>query len=70
MASVKEINGTYDSKAISKLTFPIAWSGAPDQEYEAALAQLVSDAREALSEPGAVSVEIAEGEIKGVVFAQ
>lgn len=70
MASIKEISGTYDRKEINKLTWPIAWSGAPDHKYEADLAALVTSAEEALREsPDAVAVEIVEGEVTSVVVS-
>jgi len=60
----KKISGTYTKTEIEKLAWPIAWSGAPDREFEARLSLLVAEARECLDgTPWAVAVEITDGEI-------
>ncbi|HXN33782.1 MAG TPA: hypothetical protein VN894_18060 [Polyangiaceae bacterium] len=66
--TIADISGTFDSTALSRLKFPIAWSGTPDSDYEADLRALVAEAREALAhDVDAVSVEIVNGEITSVV---
>ena len=64
MKQIDDISGTFGPSDLTRLTFPIAWNGAPDSEYEAALSALVADARDALChDVDAVSVEIVKGEI-------
>lgn len=68
MTKISDINGEYDRAAINKLTWPIAWSGAPDVEYETARRALVEEAREALDScPDGVAVEIKDGQIISVL---
>ena len=74
MASITGINGTFDAAALSRLTWPIAWSGTTHADgragYEAALAELVESARESLAECcDAESVDIVAGVVTGVNLA-
>ena len=71
MATITDINGTFDAAALSRLTWPIAWSGtthADDRaEYETALAELVESAGEAMAEyDDAVSADIVAGVVVSV----
>jgi hypothetical protein len=62
-----DLNGTFSASDLTRLSFPIAWPGAPDRQYEADLRSLIEDARAALaSNVDAVAVEIVAGEIVGV----
>ena len=64
MTTTKDISGTYSRETLSQLLQPVAWSGAPDHGYEAAVRALVAEGREALAEnPDATAVEIVEGKI-------
>jgi hypothetical protein len=64
---IKQLNGIFNREQIDRLTWPIAWNGAPDREYEANLAALVEEAREALRENGdASAVEIRDGRVVAV----
>ena len=74
MTSVTDINGTFDEAALSRLTFPIAWSGtvpaAARAEYSTAVAELVESARELIAECcDAESVDIVAGVVTGVNLA-
>lgn len=62
------ISGTFTAADLSRLTWPVAWSGTvSDSErarLEGEIAALVAEAREALaSDPEAVAVEIVAGEV-------
>lgn len=67
--TISDLSGTYDHAALNRLRWPIAWSGAPDIEYEIALGNLCYDALSLLAEtPDAVAVEIVIGEIVAVII--
>jgi hypothetical protein len=63
MTDNNSIDGTYSKADIEKLTWPIAWNGEPDREFEAQRAALVSKARDAFADPDTVSVRIEGGEV-------
>jgi len=70
MAKITDINGEFDRAALEKLTWPIAWSGEPDREYEAALKALRDDGIAQIeSTPDAVAVNVIAGEIVAVILA-
>jgi maltooligosyltrehalose synthase len=65
---IENINGTFDRKALNQMTWPIAWFGQPNREYEAAVRQLVGEALEALDEdPDATHAEIINGKLVAIV---
>lgn len=70
MTKLREsITGTYTHEDISKLKWPVAWSGEPDRKQEEDLAALVDEAREALRDcPDAIAVEIERGVIVATVM--
>lgn len=61
------ISGSYDSDALSRLLWPVAWQGTVSTEeradQEAGLRAIVEEAREALRESGGSTVTIRAGRV-------
>jgi len=68
VTTINDLDGTYNSRDLNELTWPIAWAGTPDLDFEAARAALVAEAREDLRlDPDAVAVEIRGGKVVATV---
>jgi len=74
MTNITDITGTFTEAELSKLIWPVAWSGttpaAARAEYEAAVAALVEDARAALRDSDGAAVEIVAGRVAAVIEAE
>ena len=68
MKKIKNINGVYTAKQLEEIGFSVAWSGAADEEYKAALKGLIGGAQEALAQnPDAEAVEIVNGSVVATI---
>lgn len=65
-----KIHGRFTREDARKLKWPIAWSGAPDSDYEDALHALADEAIALIDQtPDAVAVQVVNGEITSVEVA-
>lgn len=77
MSLRSDLNGTFDTAALKRLTWPVAWNGtvaaSEQREQEAELHSFVNEAEEAIREAilaDGYAVEVKDGEIVSVLCGQ